>query len=284
MHRGLNHSGFVFTRPTIAERVTTLRVNFLDSAPVANCVSHPDRPARASCQRCGDYLCADCVLPGGACAACDAVLLTLPFQERGERGLLSAWMQTIRLSVTDPRRYARAIAHRVRPGEAFWFGSLCMAVSSFLIMLLAGPLLALLFANLPAQEGQAPSQWWLGLIVALVYGGLAQASFTFGALAWALVLRVSAAAFGFSTRVRPLLTIVLYSSAPLVIAWLPLVGLVASLYSVVLTVMALHESDRTKSLLRASMVALVPLVASFLTFAVGYGVFLFWMLRNVKPA
>ena len=58
----------------------------------------------------------------------------------------------------------------------------------------------------------------------------------------------------------------------------------AGLAAIVLTILALHESDKTRSLFRASMAVLVPLAVLLVTFAVGYGALLFWALRNAKPA
>ncbi|HEY3451713.1 MAG TPA: Yip1 family protein [Myxococcales bacterium] len=77
----------------------------------ARCSAHPDRPAKDICARCGAFACGDCLQPGPdgqpqcpACRARGGEIEPTPWEERDQRGLVAAYIETVKRSVVDPVR------------------------------------------------------------------------------------------------------------------------------------------------------------------------------------
>lgn len=70
-----------------------------------NCTVHPEIPAKAPCDRCGNFSCAACLSPVNGkdvCAACRERLSVLPWDRRDELGTWRAWWQTAVLLLKAP--------------------------------------------------------------------------------------------------------------------------------------------------------------------------------------
>jgi hypothetical protein len=223
--------------------------------------------AVASCQRCGDYACSSCLVEG-VCTRCDERLHVLPWQQRNAIGFLPALFGTLKLSIIDPRRFARASAQAATPGDALLFALFCSAVNVLLFFALLSPIVWLTI-RAGAAQGNTPMPPWWSIALAFAIGALGSlVAFAAGSYAWALVLRITTAAGSLPTRIVRLWCIVLYASGPLVAAWVPLAGFLAPAYGVVLTIMGVHEATGSKSMLRSALAVLVPL-ALFLVFGAG---------------
>jgi hypothetical protein len=250
----------------------------------ASCAAHPALAAVASCRRCGDYVCSSCLAAGGVCTRCDERLNVLPWQERDELGFFRALLATLKLSLVDPKRYARASAHTATPGDALWFALLCCTVNVLLSAALLSPFVVVGIRAATARSSDPMPPWWSFAFAFAGAGLLAIVGFMSGSYGWALVLRLTTAASALSTRVDRLWCIVLYASGPLVAAWIPLAGILAPGYSMVLTVMGVHEASGGKSLLRSALAVIVPLGVGLVVAVSVYAGILYFALQQTSRA
>jgi hypothetical protein len=231
-------------------------------------------------------VCSACLREGGFCVRCDDRLSLLPWLQRSELGFFPALLATLKLSVVEPRRYGRAAAEARGVPAALMFGTFCAAVNSFLLLLMTSPVMyfAMKVAAQQDKSGTPPPPPWL--IPAMLCGSavLGLAMFVIGSYAWAVVLRVSSAVGSLPVTIKQLWCIVLYACGPLVVAWVPLAGLFAPAYGVVLTIFGVHEAAASKSLLRSSLVVLLPAGLVIFVFGGGYLALLYYAVTQAQQA
>lgn len=170
----------------------------MERAPT--CALHPGAPAAEVCARCGAFACAGCLDGGTLCPACAALLpppaWPVPWERRGELGLFSAGVESIRETVLSPAAtYARLAPH----GRSLW-DPLTYALWAHLTIPLA--LLAVLSA--------------LGLIVGAVtdLGHAGVALLGLVALGLALPLAVAARVFALAASEHAILVLLSGARAP----------------------------------------------------------------------
>jgi hypothetical protein len=216
---------------------------------------------------------------------CDERLSVLPWLNRAELGFFSALFATLKLCVVEPRRYGRATAQARGISSALIFGTFCAFVNLVLLTLMTSPLLYFAM-KLAAQQDKnvpPPPSPWYGLLGLGVMAILGLVMFVVGSYFWALLLRVTTALGSLSLSVTQLWCVVLYAAAPLVLAWVPLAGLFAPAYGVVLTIFGVHEAAGSKSLLRSSLVVLVPASLLLLVGGGAYLGLLYFALTRAQP-
>jgi hypothetical protein len=230
-------------------------------------------------------VCSACQAAGGLCTRCDERLTALPWLERGERGFMSALFATLKLMVVDPRRYGRAAAQARGVSDALLFGSLCAFVNCALLMLMVSPIMIIGIAAAQKQrEGQDTMPPYVVPLMLLFAAIMGLVMFVIGSYFWALVLRVTTAVSSLRSTVTQLWTVVLYAAGPLVIAWIPLAGLLAPVYGSVLTILGVHEATESKSLLRSSLAVVVPLALFILVFGSAYLALIYFAISQAQPA
>jgi hypothetical protein len=73
----------------------------------AVCATHKERPALAPCERCGTFYCAQCLQRAADgklyCETCRSRATALPWDQRGELGMMRAWWQTSVLLLKAPQ-------------------------------------------------------------------------------------------------------------------------------------------------------------------------------------
>lgn len=96
----------------------------------ARCIRHPERAAERACARCGDFICAGCIVSGDICSVCKTRLFRegVPYSEEEK---------------------ARSLARRYRR-----FGELLLQV-----LLVAGGLAVLIRMGLLAEALPGPLRW-----------------------------------------------------------------------------------------------------------------------------
>jgi hypothetical protein len=185
----------------------------------AYCATHRDAEAEASCVRCGDFVCRLCtpLEPVPLCARC-AVRATVDWEERGELGVLRAFLRTLRVALGAPITLGTRLGGAGHLVHALQFTALC-ALSGLLPLALTAAVPLLTWAD-PPRHGLR-STGLLGAAVSLVPGSLVLATLAalgvplISAVFWlsARALRVSirydvltrAAAYGLSFLALPLL-------------------------------------------------------------------------------
>lgn len=100
------------------------------------CAIHSDQYAGATCPRCGNFTCATCNPDGRTeCPACraissDASRGKVPWERRGELGLLTAFWQQVKETCFEPRRFWATVDRNGSAADAFWFAWLVTVVAA----------------------------------------------------------------------------------------------------------------------------------------------------------
>jgi hypothetical protein len=178
------------------------------------CATHRDADAEATCSRCGDFVCRLCtpLEPVALCGRC-VVRTTVDWEERGELGLLRAFLSTLRQASTGPLQLGGRLAGAGHLVRALEFALLC-AVSRLLplSMLAAVPLLT--WAD--AAKLGLDSTGFLGTAVSLLPGSLVLSTlWAVGVAAFAAWLWVCASALGIVVRFDVLTRAASYGASPL---------------------------------------------------------------------
>ncbi|MGC4120607.1 MAG: YIP1 family protein [Myxococcales bacterium] len=243
----------------------------------ARCPSHPDRPATDVCARCGSFTCRECLQPGvdgqPQCPACrgrGGEVQPTPWEERGQRGVIGAYLETVKLSVTDPVR----LFERMRVDNAA--GALSYFWINFAVGVIAAQAWAPVISGLgfdPFKQGGAPKlpegfekfvelnnsfafNLAAGVVLALL--GPVFLYLVTGVIHLGLLLFQNAPR-GFNATLRS----VSYASAPQLLQLVPIcLGPVGGVWSLVLIVIGLSRTHRI-SVGKALLGVAVPLVVVF---------------------
>lgn len=100
------------------------------------CALHSDQYAGATCPRCGNFTCATCNPDGRTlCPSCrtltnDATGNTVPWERRAELGLVKAFIEQVKETTFQPRRFWATVDRNGSASDAFWFGWLVTAIAT----------------------------------------------------------------------------------------------------------------------------------------------------------
>ncbi|MFZ5470220.1 MAG: YIP1 family protein [Myxococcota bacterium] len=231
----------------------------------AACPRHPEKAASGTCTRCGTFMCPECSQNGTSafCPACQPLMgggvsrEPTPWERRGELGLFQALWQTWKLTILSGEKFWPSVRPDGPLSDAFLYGWMMNVIGAALQF----PMNLL---NLGGMRGQLEQildkardlppvveqglQWLMGntttLAVMALLGGvlLYPLSFIIGAAFVHLgCLIFGAAKNGFTATAR----VVGYSSAPVVLAWVPVVGGLLGIYIIVLQVWGIYCVQET---------------------------------------
>lgn len=213
----------------------------------ARCPLHPEFAAHATCTRCGRFACAQCFRPDvGLCSECGArepLTHPTPWERRNELGLVKAYVDTLREVALEPARFWAGFPRQSGMLDALLFGWLTTVLTSVPTALLAALNLsqaAALVSGLPNLPevlrdvlnyfGDHPLQFSVALMANMVI------TYPLGALLGASIMHVMligwrAGSKGFDATFR----VQCYAQFPQLLSWVPIVGWLAGLWSMVMT-------------------------------------------------
>jgi hypothetical protein len=245
------------------------------AAGAAHCAEHPDRPAANVCARCGAFACAECLQPGPdgqpqcpACRSRDAGFEPTPWEERSTRGVVMAYVETVKKSFVDPvRLFERMrVDHTEGVLSYFWITMAIGAVGGQLWQ----ALFALIgFSGLGGSTPKLPeghplaaftalsSSPFFNLALGVAIALMAPISLYLNAGIFHLGLMLfKGAKCGFNASLRA----VSYASGPNLLQLVPLCGgAIGGIWVLVLTVIGLSRTQRTTTGVAIAAVV-VPLV------------------------
>lgn len=235
----------------------------------ASCALHPDTAATGTCSRCGNFVCGRCELDDAKqCPACVKLVgastrVALPWEQRGQLGVVKAFFDQAKLAVLKPGQYVSAIRPEGSWREAFFFGWL---VSVF-VSVVTIPYNAFNFWSQGAQMKQSLAPLgngetvrsivdlyeWLGAHPFVAAAALSL--YTVAIYPPTFFLNAATQQLGLAlagvTERRPLAVTMrasAYAHAVNVLLAIPVVGGFAGLYSMVLQVWALRTVHNTTTL------------------------------------
>lgn len=254
------------------------------SAPqvgAASCAQHPDRVALATCERCGNFMCAECNLSGQSrlCPRCrevqggTTVREPTSWERRSELGFFKALFETWKKTILEPEKFWAALQPRASVGDALLYGWLLSAVSGVMGFLMA-------IANIGGQKEQIEqvlsqmknvpeelerffrmfTESSVPIYAALFLGGvlLYPLSFVISSVLLHLgCLVFGAAKNGFAATAR----IVGYSSAPAVFSWVPMLGAFMAIYVMVLQGWGVARAQESTVARAVGAVLFIPVLA-----------------------
>lgn len=227
----------------------------------ARCGFHPEAPATGTCQRCGTFICGACERrgPDGSlyCPQCHQLLgLTegapTAWEDRAQRGAIKGYFQTIKDVCFAPERFWRSVDPTQRWVDALLFAWLTNAIAT----LVALPITLLQYGSQMEAVSSQPDMpeafrrvmeafaspammalFVLGTVVLYPVGFLISSG-----IFHLMMMIVGGNKNGFAATARALG----YASAPLLVASIPCVGIIGSVYSLVLWVWGLSATHRTE--------------------------------------
>jgi hypothetical protein len=230
----------------------------------ASCALHPERPASATCARCGNFTCDECNPDRrGWCPTCRQqsgkapAREPTPWERRSELGVARALWLTWHQTLFAPEKFWSSVQPDGPTADAFFYGWVLVAmgaVPSALMNLLQ-------FQNLSSQWGALSSQlselspaFTRAIEVVSSHPGIFAIVILLATLFfYPLSLLITSALIhlgcllfgagknGFGATLR----VVAYASAPVVLAWIPIVGAAAGLYVLTLEVWGIRRVQET---------------------------------------
>lgn len=257
-----------------------MRVDPVAPSPLTqpHCAAHPERVATGTCVRCGDFYCQECNGEGSWCRTCATRHVRLPWLDRKQLGFIRAYGKTLLLSASEPRRFCAALPSAGSVFDASLFGFSAAALGAAIPSVLMGMLMGFVAWFMPAV--QSKSTGWVLLAVVPIYFILGMVVFTFAALIWPFVLRVSCRALSLPMTYGELYRVAMYASGTIMLVWVPIVGLAVLVGQVAFSIMAIAAHTRA-SLTRSAVAVLLPLFMFMTVFAASYAGFLWWYLSKV---
>lgn len=236
----------------------------------AVCAVHPVIPATGTCGRCGNFICGQCLGPeGGAyCEKCRALgaggRVLPPWERRDELGFVTAAIEQWKLSMFKPEQFWRSLpaeGSSTDPLLFAWLMGVLQAIPSFFVQMLNYGQMKTVLGQLgktglpPFLTDMSPAVYAAMITLpVLVFYPL---SFYLGSAITHLGCKMwGAGPKGFTATAR----VMGYSQAPMLLAWVPLVGFVAAIYLLVQEVMGIarvHEVDTGKAI---AGVLTIPLI------------------------
>lgn len=239
--------------------------------PGAMCAVHPELLATGTCARCGNFTCAQCAPPGGEglCTACMArggvaEREPPPWERRDELGLFTALGMQLKTSILKPDQFFRSLPPEGSLKEALLFGWLVSAAQALPMFLMQRLNYAQMEQSLSMLFRGHPPAWFTGLspwayaavlslpvlviypLTFLISAGLTH----LGCVLW------GAGGRGFTATAR----VVGYAQGPMLLAWVPVVGGLLSLYVIALEVFGISRVHETSVGRAIGGVLTVPLV------------------------
>jgi hypothetical protein len=238
------------------------------------CATHRETDALGPCSRCGDFVCAQCVSPGGAaliCTKCAALTgldqrAPTPWERRAEIGLLAAWWMTWKEVMFNPDPFFRRLKPDGETKDALlyaWVTSLIIIVPNFLLQAYNydqfHQSLKILFKGDAPSWLEHVSRWeWAAMltlppIVLFPVGFYLGAAVThLGCLVW------SANKNGFGATARTMG----YSQSATVAAVIPVVGGLLVLYVLALNVIGIARTQDVTIARATGATLTIPLLLS----------------------
>jgi hypothetical protein len=229
------------------------------------CARHPERVADTVCPRCGNFTCPECNPDGvSRCPSClalgDNAVQTQPtdWERRSELGFAQGFFQTWKKSLLEPKTFWPSVQPDGPALDAFLYGWLITAVASIAQIPFTWLNASQLVESMQ-KLGEASEQFHdvakiftqmasTGLIFALgtaVFGiAVYPLSLVMGAaLTYLGGLMFGAADKGFNATLRALA----YANGPSILAFIPVVGGLAGLWTLVLEIWAVKEMQKTST-------------------------------------
>jgi hypothetical protein len=182
--------------------------------------------------------------------------MPLPWSARKQLGFLRAYRDTLALAVSEPRQYSAAALESSR-FDAWSFGTLTFAISSAIAFAGLGLATIWLGSAVAASSGASFPGWLMGL-AGVFYWLCACFGFWFGTLVLAFLLRLSCRLFSVPLRTGGLWRMIMFAFGPCLFSWVPVLGIGAWVYAVVLMVFGVSERGRVSGG-RASAAVLIPI-------------------------
>ena len=256
--------------------------------PEARCAVHLTTPALGTCARCGNFICTQCLGPDQAsyCEKCRALgdvgRTPPPWERRAELGLIPAFIEQWKTSVFEPDKFWRSLpaeGSTVQPLLFAWLVGLLQAAPAALVQVInfqqIKASLAIALPHPPAWLADL-SPWVFAAIVTVPVVVLFPLTFYLSAALVHLGCKLwGAGDKGFDATAR----VLGYAQGPLLVGWVPVLGLVGVVYLIVLQVMGISRVHGTTAGKATLGILTVPIL---LTCCLGIGAFVFvlTMLRN----
>jgi len=237
----------------------------------ACCRLHPTRPAVQPCSRCGNFACAECLVPGReglVCRDCEARAPTdvVAWDQRREVGLFKAFWRTCVLFISSPQQVLQTLRPEGSASESFLFMVLAQGAgiaTSFLLYALI-----VVVAAIPAAFSDPDAV----VVIPIVLGGMliglpfVVVSQGFGVLLVASIDHLALKVLGATTQPWSVtMRAAAFAHSPLLIGLFPICGLyVAPIWSLVLKVFTYKYLHRTNWGLAVVGTLLGPFVLSAL--------------------
>ncbi len=227
------------------------------------CARHPERVAEAVCPRCGNFTCTECNPDGlTQCPACLALGGTgqkaerTPWERRDELGFAPALFATWKASLLEPAKFFASVDPDAPMGDAIFYGWLVASVAAVLQI----PLTWLNFAQMNSTLDKLSSMGsntaplrelmtqfaGMPLIFAIGVGVFSIMAYPIGLIIGAGFAHLGGLMFGasdkgFNATVRAFS----YAQGPQLFGFIPVVGGLAGLWTLVLEIWAFKEAQRT---------------------------------------
>jgi hypothetical protein len=227
----------------------------------AQCSKHIETPATDTCSRCGRFACNECLSASTDLTRCFECVArdggteeqVPPWEQRAELGLVAAYIQTVKLGVTEPAKFWNQFPKKGPMSDAFFFGWINMALTALVAGLFfplnIGPALNIYksMPNMPAPllrgidfmqahpfqmgAGYAATMIVLFPLIIVLSAGL----YHLFLLPW------SAGGSGFEATFRT----ACYANFANLAAGLPVIGLLAGIYNLVMLCWGFVKVHRT---------------------------------------
>lgn len=221
------------------------------------CAEHPSRAALGTCARCGNYYCEQCASrregAEGLCRSCDESRRYVPFEDPA-LGFWAGYFATLKRSVVELPRFAAELPSRGGYGRPLWFAFWPTALTTLVgTALLVGFVLAI---GLPLSDGEAKVHpGVIGAAMAATYVVMGIGGYLVYLALWPLALLGSARMFGCRGLTHEgLFRILCYASGFNFLYFVPMLGLAAALYHLVVSIVCVAAQARTSGLTAVGIV------------------------------
>lgn len=254
------------------------------------CARHPERVAETVCPRCGNFTCPECNPDGKSlCPACMALggesveTQPTPWERRGELGLVQGFFQTWKRSLFEPNTFWRSVSPDGPQLDAVLYAWLITSVTALLNIPMQWLSNETLKASIERLAGLGDQFRGLTKVLDLMGGAplavaLGIAAFTIVIFPVGLIISAGLAylggmLFGASDKgFGATLRAIAYAHGPNIFTFIPVVGALAGIWTLVSEIWAIKDIQKTTGLRAAASVLWVVVLLCCCT-AVGLGIF-----------